>query len=504
MRNRIYLLCCLLFPLLAACDDYLKDDSDDLLIPSSVNDYLPVLLGEGYPDGLATNLEQVLLMTDDVEMGPLYYDDAMLSRVNVGVDGNSEGEHAYTWGTISEDIWEDVYANILGCNVVIEALPTMTYADSEYDLYCKLAAQAYTLRAYHYFVLVNLYAKPWSEANLDELGVVMRVSPDITSEAQPRATLGEIYALINEDLERAEVYFQDARKQYMKWEISPAAFYFLKSRVALFQEDWDGVIESSQSFIELGEHDITDLNGLDLTTCGILRSVNSGGYWINDSDASEVVFCFAKSWLSYQYFAGVNTSYSNFTIGYHPSWTGANALLNQYEAGDLRRDVYFGKMFYEDSYDLMYAFQAMPMKGQEEREAWRSPEVYLNMAEAYARRDGVCQEAIDLLNELRIKKMTQESYVAKTIGDFDSVEELVDFIWEERRRELCFEEAMRFWDLRRQGMPEITHMVYRTDGTSQSYVLEAGSPNYLLQIPAAETDYNSAIKNNDRDIIVGQ
>ena len=53
-------------------------------------------------------------------------------------------------------------------------------------------------------------------------------------------------------------------------------------------------------------------------------------------------------------------------------------------------------------------------------------------------------------------------------------------------------------------MPEITHMVYRTDGTSQSYVLEAGSPNYLLQIPAAETDYNSAIKNNDRDIIVGQ
>ena len=170
---------------------------------------------------------------------PGMYSEGSLSRVNVGVDGNSEGEHAYTWGTISEDIWEDVYANILGCNVVIEALPTMTYADSEYDLYCKLAAQAYTLRAYHYFVLVNLYAKPWSEANLDELGVVMRVSPDITSEAQPRATLGEIYALINEDLERAEVYFQDARKQYMKWEISPAAFYFLKSRVALFQEDWD-------------------------------------------------------------------------------------------------------------------------------------------------------------------------------------------------------------------------------------------------------------------------
>ena len=163
-------------------------------------------------------------------------------------------------------------------------------------------------------------------------------------------------------------------------------------------------------------------------------------------------------------------------------------------------------MYYqgEDRYDVA-AYQALPLKGQEVREAWRSPEVWLNMAEAYARKaDGVSQEAIDLLNELRKKKFTSEAYVAKSADDFASKEDLVKFIWEERRRELCFEEAMRFWDLRRQGMPEIRHTLYRTDGSSSTYVLEAGSPNYLLQIPAAETDYNSGIENNPRDIIVGQ
>lgn len=505
MRNRTIYVLCVLFPLLWGCNDYLKDDSDDLLIPESVNDYLPILMGEAYPNELADDLELVQLMTDDVEMGELYYDDAMAGRASVGVDGNSEGEHAYTWGEITEDIWENFYRYILGCNVVIDALPEMTYAENERDLYCKLAAEAYTLRAYYYFCLVNLYAAPWSEENLDEPGVVKRVSPDVNTDAAPRATVGEIYELINEDLALAEEYYKEARNEYMKWEVSPAAFWFLKSRVALFQEDWEDVIAAGQAFMELGGHELTDLNEVDLTLCGILRSVNAGGYWINDSDASEVVFCFAKDWLQFDYFAGTQTSYSNYTLGYHPSWTGDKALLNQYEEGDLRREVYFGKMFYTDAYNLYYAFQAMPMKGQNIKEAWRSPEVYLNMAEAYARQsESVNQEAIDLLNELREKKMTPETYVAKTTGDFASTDELVAFIWEERRRELCFEEAMRFWDLRRQGMPQITHTLYRTDGTSSTYVLSAGSPNYLLQIPAAETDYNSTIETNPRENIVRQ
>ena len=508
MRNTMRYMAWLLLPLLAACNDYLKSDSDDLLIPESVNDYAPILLGEAYPDDLWYDLEQIHLMTDDVEMGPLYYDAAFdMSRVLDGIDGDTEGENAYTWGEISENIWEHYYNGILGCNVIIEALPEMTYTESEYDLYCKLAAQAYTLRAYYYFSLVNLYAAPWSEENLDEPGVVMRMSPDITADAVGRSTVGEIYELINADLAEAERYFPEARNQYMKWEISPAAFWFLKSRVALFQEDWEGVLAAGQTFMDLGGHELTDLNEVDLELCGFISSAMSNGFWINDSEESEVVFCFAKeSNTTFTYFAGGTTSFQNFTLGYHPSWTGEGALLNLYEEGDLRREVYFGRMFYQgdDQYDVA-AYQALPLKGQDVREAWRSPEVWLNMAEAYARQsEGVSQDAIDLLNELREKKLTPEAYVAKTVGDFASKDELVWFIWEERRRELCFEEAMRFWDLRRQGMPEIRHTLYRTDGSSSTYVLEAGSPNYLLQIPIAETDYNSAIENNPRDIIVGQ
>lgn len=59
------------------------------------------------------------------------------------------------------------------------------------------------------------------------------------------------------------------------------------------------------------------------------------------------------------------------------------------------------------------------------------------------------------LNQLRVKKISRDTYQAKNVADFASREDLIQFIWEERRRELCFEEAMRFWDMRRQGMPEV-------------------------------------------------
>ena len=128
----------------------------------------------------------------------------------------------------------------------------MKYEANEYGTYCKLAAQTYALRAYHYFCLVNTYGAPWSEENKNKLGVIKRTSPVVDVSPTERATVGEIYALMNEDLKNAEKYLESASTNYTKWEITPAAIYFLASRVALFQEDWEEVIRTSEEFIDLG------------------------------------------------------------------------------------------------------------------------------------------------------------------------------------------------------------------------------------------------------------
>ena len=70
-----------------------------------------------------------------------------------------------------------------------------------------------------------------------------------------------------------------------------------------------------------------------------------------------------------------------------------------------------------------------------------------------------------------------------------------------RRRELCFEEAMRFWDLRRQGMPELKHKWYSSWDRYETYTLPQGSKNYVLSIPRSELDYNNGCYDNERDLI---
>lgn len=505
------------------CNDYLKGDSADLLIPTLVTDYVPVLLGEAYPDNFSGQIKWTYLMTDDVEHGPLYYDESMYnnSRVNI-IDGfdpkTVDGEVLYTWWADYSDYQEDAfwdarYKNILACNIVIDALPEMKYEESERGTYCKLAAQAYALRAYHYFCLMNTYGTPWSEENLDKPGVILRTSPVVDVSPMERATVGQVYALMNEDLKNAEQYLEHASTKYSKWEMTPAAIYFLASRVALFQENWNEVIRTSELFIGLGENSLYDLNNVDRETCGLPGSAG-GTFWINQIDIDETVFLFGKNDREPNYLAPFQF-YTYYTLGFHTSWTGDNALLNIYEEGDLRREVYFAQLFKLGGTRLRpeyFSGQGYPMKcdrnmsardGQA-RECWRSPEVYLNLAEAYARKDNsVSRTAVELLNELRIKKFAADVYQAKGVSDFASRDELVRFIWEERRRELCYEEAMRFWDMRRQGMPEIRHVLYSSMNSSRTFVLEQGSPNYLLPIPASETEYNDGVTNNPRVTIVG-
>ena len=130
----------------------------------------------------------------------------------------------------------------------------------------------------------------------------------------------------------------------------------------------------------------------------------------------------------------------------------------------------------------------------------RKAEVYLNRAEAYARLNRV-DEAVADMEELLAKRYSRPS-------DFTvprEVEPLLEFILTERRKELCFEEHHRWFDLRRMGenAPEITHRFTLTDedGTSlgtQKYTLLPGDLNYTLTIPLKERDNNPLIENNER------
>lgn len=105
MTNRIKALCLGLGIFQMSCNDYLKEDSGDLLIPKSVTEYAAVLYSEGYPRTFNSDVNWYKLMTDDVEMGPLEIDPSNAGIVSEdGIDLEvGEGLQAYRWDYNIED-----------------------------------------------------------------------------------------------------------------------------------------------------------------------------------------------------------------------------------------------------------------------------------------------------------------------------------------------------------------------------------------------------------------
>src|SRR5690606_22825308 len=95
--------------------------------------------------------------------------------------------------------------------------------------------EVYALRAWAYFNLVQMYGKRYvAGANNDQMGVPLVLTPTI--EGQPRATVEEVYAQINADLDQAIALLPSTpvNKSHPDKEVAKG----LKARVALVQQNW--------------------------------------------------------------------------------------------------------------------------------------------------------------------------------------------------------------------------------------------------------------------------
>lgn len=550
MKTRILLNILILGTVFASCNSFLKDDSGDLLIPSQISEFQPLLYGEGYPRTYDRHGGWLNLATDDVELGiltPRTGESNTNSGYDTGINGMGEGRLAYTWqlnmDALDDKFWDTEYAHILACNTVIDALPDIVYSENETGKYNYLAAQAYMLRAYHYFSLINTYAEPYSQANLDKPGVILRLEPAVQDKnlKMPRATVGEVYTQIVKDLELAGEYMAISDYSNNIHLLNPQALSLLRTRVAIFMEDWDTVIEEGTAFLKENSH-IFDLNTTPIAQLGRPSESTDDFFYMLNPDNKEVVFSYGRFSDSYAYLS----SGTLFSIGFRVSYTKESSLIHAYKAQylddngtllptasfktvyddsddmdgkfgeseldadvvDLRLRAYFKRNIvsrnrtkYFFYYPMKYYYKNIGVKSYA-HENWRTVEVVLNLAEAYARKaTGVSADAIGLINNLRKNRILASRYVAYTTSHFASKDELIKFIWQERRRELCFEEYMRFWDLRRQGGKQLYHKWLAEDGVEGFYMLPANSPNWTMPIPASEIKSNDLIEQNPRNVI---
>lgn len=429
---------------LGGCSDYLERRSQDEVIVESVSDFSELLLGAGYVS--TVQYEMLYYMDDDVEVYlDTWSEETFAAQENFGV---------FTWQPnmweleyVPNDAYTDSYMRLMGVNAVLDGIDEAIGNVEERD---QVKAEALALRGYYYLMLVNLYGEPYNY-NKEALGVPIKLTADIEENGLSRNTVEDVYAQIVSDLQESLSLFERYPKRRGNYRINMPSANILLSRAYLYMEQWDSVIVTATKAIEHSEG-LTDYT-----------RITESPFFMPSYDNSEV------EWI-YGIVAQIN-------------YFGPSAdLLALYDPADRRPGMWFdlnnsALMLLKKDYDWISGSMT-PIN------TLRISEAYLNRAEAYARR-GMLTEALADLNELKRHRI--DGYEDESIADQSA---LLQEILDERRRELCFDE-LRWFDLRRYGMPSITHRYrYRTSDPWMVYTLRENDPMYTLPFP------NDVLQNN--------
>jgi hypothetical protein len=456
-----------------ACKKFLEQPSPDEFVPSTIEELQNVLSREGYPSATRPFHPYVSLLDDDIKcMTP-----------DPAANSWKQGKPAFTWskkmysemqmnGDNDVDTYAKYYQQIKGCNVVLDMIHQVKGSRAKKN---QLEGEARVLRAYYYFTLVNLYGWSFTDSlhTPDKaMGVPLVLTGKIADAALRRSTVLDVYSQIVNDITTGSLLLEEGDNHTSVFNISKYAAWLLAGRVFLYMGNWDQVIVYTNKL--LAERPMLE----DMCQWVIPSGDSIGNAYqpcyINPSN-KEVLFLY-----------GCVKEYSLLGIdSFHtaPCYYASDALNAAFEKGDLRAAAYV------NTWRITGVFTKVNYKAHLGK-SFRVAEAYLNRAEAAIRKymqhtdATLLQSAVADLNLLRQHRFDARHFIPETVAHFCMDPHLIlQFCLDERRRELCFEEN-RWFDLRRCGMPAITHFYYPNDKQKpQAYQLPEKSTGYVLPIP---------------------
>jgi hypothetical protein len=460
---------------LASCGSFLDETSQDQIVAKTARDYSEMIYGEVYSNmsttaGISSYLD---IMTDDCQEyaakpSTLYPD----NRINAF--------GYWTWqqipelpyqGVLQEDkTWATFYRQIFLTNITLHDLPDLP-GTAEEKTYLK--GECHLIRAFAYFMLVNIFGEPYNPATAStDKGVPINNLTSIDIQSFPRSSVAEVYEQIKADLRDGleALKISDNSKSVFRWNYLGACTF--ASRVALYMKEYDEVIRYTNKVLETK----TNLYNLEE------KMKNNVNLYFHNSANPEILF-------SYGYY-----NIASMLPSPNAMFQASTALMNLYVTGDLRaskgtttatrngqfiraqgRSNYWKNTqykYYNPTTTLTFAF------------AVKVSEAYLNRAEAYACKENPeLDKAVADINKIRENRFTTAAYKPLAV---ENQQVVIDLVRRERRLELCFE-MHRWFDLRRyDDRPRITH-TFRTDpgdaNSALTYVLEPDDPAWVLPVP---------------------
>ena len=211
--------------LLAACDNYLDIQPTGSVIPNSLAEYR-ALLARSYKDvSKFSDRGMACFRSDEMQVRDNEYDQNYYMDIE---RWNDLAPNAYT----SSFEWAKYYNVLFIANHVIESRSDIKEGTEEEIN--QLVGEAYMLRAYVHFLLVNLYGQPYTkEGALDTKSVPLKLDTDL-EKVLKRNTVEEVYTSIQADIDEARKLVMKAEwEQRYSYRFNAASVEAFQSRVSL-------------------------------------------------------------------------------------------------------------------------------------------------------------------------------------------------------------------------------------------------------------------------------
>lgn len=408
--------------------------------------------------------------------------------------------------------WLVYYKLILNANNIIVNIDNVEATPTQINY---IKSQALAIRAFSYYQLVQLYAPAW-HVNAEAPAVPLYTEP--SQEGHPRASLREVYVLIDNDLTEAITLLDGSTRQDHKSHINLPVIHGIAARANLARGSGPG---ADNSFLQAARQHA--INAITLFGANNL-------YTIADYPAPFDMSEFDGTWQSYlasefdrstlfnrvasrEWMWGMqvndeqNTIFASFYSHMDPTEFGYAQLTNQklISSGD---DGLYHRIA---ETDVRRNLWVEPGKGggpmvpyaqlkfiTPERSSWaadylfmRLSEMFLIKAEAEARL-GMDNDAAETL--LTLLENRDSEYTLSTNTGADLIEEIMF-----HRSVELWGEGLSWMDLKRTGSALNRNNKGHSIGLAAKMEYEADGIEWLWLIPTAEINANDAISSGDQN-----
>jgi len=346
----------------------------------------------------------------------LYADELATTLTTSSTLEFESGSLSVTNGSVYTNFWQSAYQLIYIANSCIAGLQEATINPS---LRTQLLGEAYFIRAYSYWTLVNLFG---------DIPLVLTIDDYENVALMSRTPFDEVINQIVIDLSDAKGMLQPDYPSSGRFRVNYYTAAAMLSRVNTFLGKWDEVLVNSNEVISNPIYTIEyDFNKIFLI------------------ESTEAIWQTATDQPFYNSMDGLVFVPSTL-ITARPSYTIQSGLFSAFSEADQRKVNWIrSKTVSGITYLHPYKYKIRQLATKTECQMmFRLAEIYLNRAEAKVYLDEDDLTALDDLNVIRKRAGLEDLSGLKG-------QSLVEAILQERRLELFAEWGLRFFDLKRTG-----------------------------------------------------